>query len=103
MARNTDKVKSDVLITLELCRQLELKVYLVKSEFTPTHEFVFLVYHYKLACGMVCPPSRRVEDLRAVIGETLSYSLSLGHQTSTARGSRAGVWLCQPATAPNPF
>ncbi len=62
-----------VLFTCQLCRQLELKIYLVMSELTPTHEFVFLVYHYKLACGMVCPLGRRVEDLRAVIGETWSH------------------------------
>ncbi len=101
VARNTEKVKRDVLITLDLCRQLELKVNLVKSELTPTQDFVFLGYHYKLASGMVYPPSRRMEDLRAVIGETLSNSLSLGSSDQYSHGEQ-GLKLMALPTCPCP-
>ncbi len=72
VARSPEKVKIDVQVTLDLCRQLALKVNLVKSELIPAQDFVFLGYHYDLASGMVRPPLRRVEDIRAVIDEVLS-------------------------------
>ncbi len=51
---------------MDLCRQLALKINLVKQD------FVFLGYHYDLASGMVRPLLRRVADIRAVIDEVLS-------------------------------
>ncbi len=84
---------------MDLCRQLELKVNLVKSELTPTLAFVFLGYHYKLASGRVYPPSRRVEDLGAVIGEVISNSLSLGSLDQYSHGER-GSRLMAVATCP---
>ncbi len=41
VARTPEKVEIDVQVALVLCRQLELRVNLVKSELTPTQDFVW--------------------------------------------------------------
>ncbi len=51
VARSPGKVEIDVQVALDLCRQLALRVNLVKSELTPTQDFVFLGYHYQLSSG----------------------------------------------------